>query len=59
MHACIRKVRWFSIRDRVLSGRGEFKPDEILPAAIGAVSPYGKIGEEVTMILKQILSRSV
>ncbi|WMT45040.1 MAG: hypothetical protein RE469_02300 [Cuniculiplasma divulgatum] len=47
------------MRDRVLSGRGEFKPDEILPAAICAVSPYGKIGEEVTMILKQKLSRSV
>jgi len=38
------------MKDRVPSGRGGFKPMEILPAIFEAGSPFRKIGEEVTMI---------
>ena len=41
------------MRDRVLSGRREFRPKEILPAATGAGSPFPKICDELTMILNR------
>ena len=48
MRACIRKVRWLSMKDRVPSGRGEFKPMEIPPATFEVGSSLRKLGEEVT-----------
>ena len=49
MRACIRKVIWLSMKDRVPSGRGgEFKPMEIPPATFEVGSPLRKLGEEVT-----------
>ncbi len=38
------------MRDRVPSGRGEFKPMEIQPATFEVGSPFRKIGEEVTRL---------
>ncbi|MCL5785494.1 MAG: DUF1415 domain-containing protein, partial [Candidatus Thermoplasmatota archaeon] len=39
MRACIRKVRWLSMEDRVPSDRGEFTPVETPPAVAEAGSP--------------------
>ena len=49
MRACIRKVIWLSMRHRVFSGRGEFKPMEIPPATFEVESSLRKLGEEVTI----------
>ncbi len=51
MRACIRKVRWLSVRDRVPSDRGDFKPMEIPPATFEVGSSLRKLGEEVTQEL--------
>ena len=48
MRACIRKVRWLRMKDRVPSGRGEFKPMEIPPATFEVGSSLRKLEEEVT-----------
>ena len=50
MRACICKVIWLSIRDRVPSGRGEFKPMEIPPATFEVGSSLRKLGEKVTVL---------
>ena len=58
MRACIRKVRWLSMKDRVPSGRREFKPMEIPTATVEVGSSLRKPGEEVTPAdpNKQIIS---
>ena len=48
MRACIRTVRWLSMKDKVPSGRREFKPIEIPPATFEVGSSLRKLGEEVT-----------
>ena len=48
IRACIRKVRWLSMKDKVPSGRREFKPIEIPPATFEVGSSLRKLGEEVT-----------
>ncbi|MCW6158983.1 MAG: hypothetical protein LVQ63_05845, partial [Thermoplasmatales archaeon] len=54
----IRKVRWLSMKDKVPSGRGEFKPMEIPPATFEVGSSLRKLGEEVTIISYHILFSS-
>ncbi|MHB8361570.1 MAG: GNAT family N-acetyltransferase [Thermoplasmataceae archaeon] len=49
MRACIRKVRWLSMKDKVPSGRKEFKPMEISPATFEVGSSLRKLGEGVTL----------
>jgi hypothetical protein len=48
MRACIRKVRWPSMKDRVPSDRGESKPMEIPPETFEVGSSLRRLGEEVT-----------
>ena len=58
MRACIHKVRWLSVKNRVPSGRGEFKPMEIPPATLEVGSSLRKLGEEATIISYHILFSS-
>ena len=48
MHACVRKVEWLSMEDKVPPDRREFKPVEIPPATFEAGSPRIHSWEEVT-----------
>ncbi len=52
----IRKVRWLSMEDKVLSGRGEFKPMEIPPVTFEVGSSLRKLGEEVTHWLGSLMN---
>ena len=49
IRACIRKVRWLSMKDKVPSGRREFKPMEIPPVTFEVGSSLRNLGEEVTL----------
>ena len=50
MSACVRKVRWLSMTDRVPSDRGEFKPMEIPPETLEVGSSLRDLGEEITWL---------
>ena len=54
LRACIRKVEWLSMEDRVPSGRGECKPVETPPAAFEAGSPRIHSWEEVTSLISYL-----
>ncbi len=48
MYARARKVEWLSMKNRVPTDRGEFRPVEVPLVTAEAGSLFRKIGEEVT-----------
>ncbi len=45
MRACIRKVKWLGLKERVPSGRRQFNATEIGSATFEAINSLRKLGE--------------